>query len=147
MFPRYIFWTALLLICGYALLRGQRDERLAAAVCLLASLATRFAISPLRGRYGDVESGLVIIDLLVLAAFVAIALKSERFWPLWIAGLQLTGSMAHLLKAIEWDLMPRAYAAAAVFWSYPILLVLAVGTWRAQRRRRLGMLEPQPSLA
>ncbi len=122
-----------MLICGYALVRGQRDERLAGCVCLLASLATRFAISPLHQRYGGIESGLLLVDLLVLAAFVGIALKSERFWPLWIAGLQLTGSMAHLLKAIEWDLVPRAYAAAAVFWSYPILLVLAIGTWRAHR--------------
>lgn len=133
MFPRYIFWTVLLLVCGYAFARGQRDERLAAATCLLATLATRFAISPLHGRYGGLESGLLAIDVLVLAAFVAIALRSERFWPLWIAGFQLTGSLAHLLKAIEWDLLPRAYAAAAVFWSYPILLVLAIGTWRAHR--------------
>ncbi len=133
MFPRYIFWAALLLICGFAMIRGQRDERLAASVCLLATLATRFAISPLQERYGGVEIGLLLIDMLVLAAFVAIALRSERFWPLWIAGLQLTGSMAHLLKAVDWDLMPRAYAAAAVFWSYPILLVLAIGTWRAHR--------------
>lgn len=134
MIPRYyIFWAMLLLTCGYALWRGRSDERIAAGVCLLASIATRFAISPLSSRYSSLEPGLLMIDALVLAAFVAIALRSQRFWPLWVAGLQLTTSLSHLMKAIDADLLPRAYGAAAALWSYPILLILAVGTWRGQR--------------
>ncbi len=135
MLPRYFFWMLLLLICGYALLRGRGDERIAAGVCLLASLATRFAISPLSVRYSGVETGLLVVDGLVLAMFIVLALRSERFWPLWVAGLQLTSSMAHLMKLVEIDLVPRVYGAAAVFWSYPILIILAVGTWRGHRRR------------
>ena len=65
---------------------------------------------------------------------MAIALVSSRFWPLWAAGFQLTVSMSHLMKAVDLDLLPKAYAAAAVFWSYPILLVIVVGTWRTNRR-------------
>jgi hypothetical protein len=136
MIPRYYFFLVLLVLtCGYALWRGRTDERVVASVCLLATVATRFAISPLTVRYAGIEQGLLIIDMLMLAAFVAIALKSERFWPMWIAGLQLTNSMAHLMKAIEWDLLPVAYRAATAFWSYPILLILAIGTWRGQRLR------------
>jgi hypothetical protein len=135
MFPRYyIFLVLLLLTCGYAFWRGRSDERIAAAVCALAVIATRFAISPVGVRYSGIETGLVIIDLLMLAAFIAIALRSERFWPLWLAGLQLTNSMAHLLKAIELDLPAIAYRTAAVFWSYPILLIILIGTWRSHRR-------------
>jgi uncharacterized protein involved in response to NO len=133
MLPRTFFWALLLLCCGYALWRGRSDERLVALVCLGASIATRFAISPLSVRYKTVEPGLLLIDLAVLAAFVAVALRSSRFWPLWIAGLQLTMSTSHALKAVDLDLLPRAYAAAAVFWSYPILLILVIGTWRGQR--------------
>lgn len=129
----YIFWAVLLVTCGYALWRGRSDERIAAGVCLLATIATRFAVSPLSQRYSSLETGLLLIDALVLAAFVAIALRSARFWPLWVAGLQLTTSMSHLMKAIDADLLPRAYGAAAALWSYPILLILAVGTWRGQR--------------
>ena len=136
MFQRYYIFLALLLLsCGYALWRGRSDERIVAAICLLAVVATRFAISPLSKRYSGIENGLLIIDLLMLSAFVVIALRSQRFWPLWVAGLQLTNSMAHLMKAIELDLMPVAYRAAAVFWSYPILIILAIGTWRTHRRR------------
>ena len=51
--------------------------------------------------YAHVEGGALLVDLAVLAAFVAVALRSDRFWPLWVAGLQLTTSVAHFLKAID----------------------------------------------
>ena len=136
MLPRYIFWAVLLLTFGYALWRGRSDERIAASVCLAASVATRFAISPLSVRYTGLEIGLLMIDAAVLLAFVAIALRSQRFWPLWVAGLQLTSSISHLVKVVDVDLIPRAYGAAAVFWSYPILLIIVIGTWRSHRRER-----------
>jgi hypothetical protein len=145
MFPRYYFFLAVLaLTCGYALWRGRSDERIVASICLLATLATRFAISPLSARYSGLEYGLLVIDLLMLVAFVAIALRSQRFWPLWVAGLQLTNSMAHLMKAIELDLLPVAYRAAAVFWSYPILLILAIGTWRGRHLRYRDFDDERP---
>ena len=144
MLPRYLFWAILVGTFAYALWRGRSDERIAASVCLLASIATRFAIRPLTERYTGVEVGLLLIDGAVLAAFIAIALRSKRFWPLWIAGLQLTSSLSHLMKVVEIDLLPRAYAAAAVFWSYPILLIIIVGTWRTHQR---SLREPSAATA
>lgn len=118
--------------CGYALLRGRTDARIVAVVCIVANFASYAVVS----RYASVETGVLIIDLLTFLAFTAVALKSDRFWPLWVSGLQLTTSIGHLFKAIETDLMPLAYAAALRFWSYPILIILAVGVWRSQRRAR-----------
>ena len=133
MFGPYVFITLLLLTCACALWRGRSDERIAALACLLATVATRLVISPVAVRYTGVEFGLLAVDLALLVAFLAIAVRSHRFWPLWVAGLQLTNSLAHLMKAIEFDLMPRAYAAAAVFWSYPILVIILIGAWRTRR--------------
>jgi hypothetical protein len=118
--------------CGYALLRGRTDARIVAVVCIVANFASYAVVS----RYAAVETGVLIIDLLTFLAFTAVALKSDRFWPLWVSGLQLTTSLGHVFKAIETDLMPLAYAAALRFWSYPILIILAVGVWRSQRRAR-----------
>ena len=129
-----LFWAILLLACGYALWRGRSDERVVATACLLASLATRFAVSPLQVRYASIESGLLLIDLLLLLVFIWIALRSDRFWPLWVAGLQLTNSFSHVMKLVDFELLPRAYGAAAALWSYPILAVLAIGTWRSHQR-------------
>ncbi|MEO7814318.1 MAG: hypothetical protein ABIR87_02620 [Sphingomicrobium sp.] len=128
------FWSILLLACGYAMWGGRSDERVVAGACLLASLATKFAVSPIQVRYASLETGLLVIDLLLLLVFIWIALRSERFWPLWIAGLQLTNSISHVMKLVDIDLIPKAYGAAAAMWSYPILLILAVGTWRSNHR-------------
>lgn len=132
---QYLFRALLVLSCGYALWRGRSDERIVALVCLGATVASRLAFAPISVRYTGVEFGLLLIDLAVLGVFVFVALRSPRFWPLWIAGLQLTASTAHAMKAIDERLMPLAYGAAIALWSYPILLILAVGTWRGHRRR------------
>jgi hypothetical protein len=134
MIPHYIlFWILLFSIFGFACWRGGTEEKIAASICVLATIVTHFVASPLAQRYSNVETGLLAIDLVVLLGFVGIALYSTRFWPLWAAGFQLTVTMSHLLKGVQLDLLPRAYAAAAVFWSYPILFVIVVGTWRARK--------------
>jgi len=134
MLPRYLYWSLLILICAFAFWRGRRDERIVALACICASVASLLVLSTWTVRYSHVELGLLFVDLTTLAVFVAVALRSHRFWPLWIAGLQLTTSMAHILKALDLDLLPYAYGAAARFWSYPILVILFVGAWRAHRR-------------
>jgi hypothetical protein len=134
MLPRPVYWAILLLICAYAFWRGRSDERIAAGTCLAASLIQILVISPTAHRYSGVEVGVMAIDLAVLGVLIAIALQSSRFWPLWIAGLQLTTILGHILKAVQLSLLPIAYAGALRFWSYPILLILAVGTWRTHQR-------------
>lgn len=139
MIPHYIiFWALLLLICAYAFWRGQAEERIAAAACLAATIVTVLDIAPVGLRYRSIDPAQLAIDGAMLLTFVAIALRSDRFWPLWVAGLQLTMSFSHLMKAIDANLIPRVYAAAAVLWSYPILFIILIGTWRAHRRRDSG---------
>lgn len=132
---RFIVFTVVLFgACGYALLRGRSDERLVGGVCIAAAIASFALSAPASLRYSGVEVGVLAVDMLTLAAFTYVALRSDRFWPLWISGLQLTTSIAHLLKAMQPDLVPIAYATAGRFWSYPILIIVAVATWRSQQR-------------
>ena len=135
---KYIFWALLFATCGYALWRGRKYEQMAAVICITASVVSVLAHAPLHQRYVTVEIGDLIVDSLVLLAFVAIALRSDRFWPLWVAGLQLTLSMSHLFKALDVHLLPVAYAAAERFWSYPTLVIIAIGARRAHNRWREG---------
>jgi hypothetical protein len=135
-----IYHAALIAVCFYAFWRGSRDERFAAAICIIATLATRLAVSPVGERYSSVEVGVLLVDLFALSGFIFIALRTDRFWPLWVAGLQLTTMIAHALKAVELDLLPYAYGAAARFWVYPIFLAIVVGTWRSHHRRRVAAL-------
>lgn len=130
---RLIIFNGLLLgSCGYAMWRGTRDARAVALICLMATAATYVAMS----GYRSVEAGIFVIDLLALSGFTWVAVKSDRFWPLWVAGLQLTTSFGHFLKLFEADMVPIAYAVALRFWSYPIQIILAVAVWRSCRRGR-----------
>lgn len=135
MIVRMLLFNALLLgAFVYALWRGRSDERIIAAACVVASIASFLLMAPQGLRYSTVEIGILSVDLLTLGAFTLVALRTDRFWPLWVSGLQLVTSVAHIMKAVEPELMPIAYAAAGRFWSYPILIILIVGTWRGHRR-------------
>lgn len=125
-----VYHLMLALVAAYAFLRGSSDEQMAAAICVVATIATRLVLSPVAHRYSGFEAGVFMVDLLALVAFVLIALRTDRFWPLWVAGLQLTTLVAHILKAIDLALLPHAYAAAGRFWVYPIFLIIIIGTWR-----------------
>jgi len=139
---RIIFFNLLLFgACGYALLRGTRDARIIALVCVAADFATLAVKGPSSTSYASVETGVMIVDILTFAAFTFVALTSDRFWPLWVSGLQLTTSMGHVLKGIETSLLPIAYAAALRFWRYPILIILTVAVWRHQQRVRQQNVE------
>ena len=130
-----IFFRVLLaLVALYTLLRGRRDERHVGIILVIGVIATHLVISPVGHRFTTVETPVMWVDIAVFAGFLWVALRSERFWPLWIAGLQLTTIFGHLMKFVAADLFARAYGAALMFWGYPILLVLAIGTWRSHRR-------------
>jgi hypothetical protein len=134
---RLIFFFALMAAaCGYALLRGRTDARIVGAVFLVGTFATMGLRSSPAGGYSSVESGIFAVDVVCLLAFTYAALISDRFWPLWVSGFQLTTIFGHLVKAVDSDLLPLAYAAALRFWGYPILIMLAVGVWRQQKRLR-----------
>ena len=136
------FILILAAVSAFALWKGGRDERLVAVTCIMGTIGTHFAISPLHERYANVEFGVTVVDCLVLAGFVIVALRSMRFWPLWVSGLQLTTVMGHIMKGVDLELLPVAYGAALTLWSYPIILILFIGTWRSMRRWQ----EQPPSL-
>lgn len=129
-----VYYALLFAVAAFAFLWGRLDERIAAATCIAATFATNFVYSP-AGSFATVEVGVFLVDLGAFVAFTILALRSDRFWPLWVAGLQLTTLSSHAMKAVHIDLLPQAYAAAARFWVYPIFLIIVIGTWRSYSRR------------
>jgi len=138
---RMIIFSLLLFgSCGYALWKGSRDARIVAVTCLIAA----FASVPI-AAYGAIEVNVVIVDLLVLASFLYVALQSDRFWPLWIAGLHVTTMVGHALMLLSGDMVPIAYAVALRFWAYPELIILAVAVWRHNQRHPPALRAAQPT--
>lgn len=136
---RLLIYRALMYgACGYALWRGRTDARIVAGFFLVGNFATLTLRSHLVTEYSTIEAAVFIVDIICLMAFTYAAMISDRFWPLWVAGLQLTTSFGHILKAADSELVALAYAASLRFWSYPILLILVIGVWRGHRRIRGG---------
>jgi hypothetical protein len=132
---KLLFFNALLLgCCGYALWRGGPPERIGAGIFLVATILTVVAASGPARRFSSVESGILIVDAVMLAALLILALRAERYWPIWVTALQAIGTAGHAVKLADPGVMPLAYAFILALWSYPMLLLLALGTWRHQQR-------------
>lgn len=139
-----ILYNALLVTCvPYALLRGGAPERWCAVVAFLATLLSTLALSRSAIVYQDAEVGTLIVDGLALAAFFGVALFADRFWPLLVAGLQADAVIIHICKLVRPDMLPLGYAIGLSIWSYPILMLLAIGT--ARHRRRLAARGRDPA--
>ncbi|WP_448585673.1 hypothetical protein [Thermaurantiacus sp.] len=112
---------------------GGFEERLAASSLLLASL-----VSPLvqSRAFAGPETGLLLVDSTLFAILAAIALRSRHFWPIWAAGFQLGGLAVHLAADRMPGMLPAAYAATLIIWSYPVVVTVLLGVLREGRRHR-----------
>lgn len=131
-----LFEVLQLAVSGYALLRGGVPERWVAALLLAASWATLLASAAPVGGFRTVEVYRLSIDLALAAGLTLIALRANRFWPLWIAGFQLMTVGLHGVRAYDPAILPIVYSRLTSQVAYPMCLVLALGTWHYRRRAR-----------
>lgn len=125
-----IFYSLLTAVNLLAWRRGRQEERLAAATCVVGTLLTVAVSEEVARRFGDFNFAAFVIDLVVLLVFLGIALRSRRFWPMWVAGLQLVTTTVHLIRLLNDELLSIVFGTALAVWSYPILLLIGIGAWR-----------------
>ena len=99
-----------------------------------ATFATATGYSALSVRFVRTESAVLATDAALLVILVGVALSAARGWPMVLAGLQLDTVGAHLVRMQDLGMSRVAYALMLAIWSYPMLILLAVGTFRHQRR-------------
>jgi hypothetical protein len=137
MMTRQMIFVCLLIVSSlYAFARGGRPEQIAAATLALGVLASIAFVQPGSVRFHYLEAGILGVDLAMLGIFLALSLRSTRFWPLWISGMLLAEVIIHLTRALVPDIVPAAYAEAAGFWSWVAQSMLIAATWRHQERLR-----------
>ena len=135
----YHFVVPLALITLYALWAGGGPERVGAAVYALSVAVTYLALLVHSQMWLNLETGVFIVDAITFLLFLLIALRADRFWPLWVTAFLGLGVLGHLGKLAGPDVFWRAYAFVLAIWSYPILALIALGTFRHQQRlRRYG---------
>lgn len=131
-------FLALLALCTlYALWAGGGPERIGAAAYALSVAATHLIRTANGQRWLNVAAGEFTVDALVFIAFVVIALRANRFWPLWVSALLGISVLGHLARLAGPDIFWWAYAVSLTIWSYPIVLLFALGTFFHRRRLAL----------
>jgi fumarate reductase subunit D len=137
------FNILLIAVCAYAFWRGGPPERWAAVACLVAAAATLLIPLPRQYHFRTVETEILMIDVALLAALTVIAMKANRFWPLWATAAHSTAVAVHLAKVANPALVWPVYAFASSSSSLVVILLLWWGTLRHQRRlKRLGTDAP-----
>lgn len=134
----YLFFALIAITCGYATLRGGRDERLCAWIIVAATLITRFAVSIESVRFNLLEPGTFLIDVAMMAALTVLALRSNRFWPLWMAGFQGYSIVAHVARMLTPNVGPQMYAIGQGLMCYPMMLLLVIAVLRHPATRETG---------
>lgn len=129
-----LFGALLWVICLYAFWRGGWAERLAAGCFIAATYLSLLSLGSISTRYHHLEVMLVIVDIGVLAVLMFIALRSEKFWPLWLTAMQGLTILSHFAPFVP-HILPWSYYNAAVVWSYPSLIVLAFAAHHHHRDR------------
>jgi hypothetical protein len=117
----------------YSLARGGWPERFGTLSLVAGSLATVAVNSPLAVRYASVEILILMVDVAVLLAFLALALLTDRYWPLWTTALQLLVVLGHAAKLVDGAMVPTGYGFLLAVWSYPQLGILAAASWSRHR--------------
>jgi len=129
----FVFLTLLLGCTAYAFVRGGAPERMGAAFLLLAVIASAVTLSLSRERYLRPEVATMWVDIALAAAFLVLALRAQRYWPIWAAAVHVDLVATHLVMFSP-DTQAWSYWAMHALWSYPAPLLVAAGTFRHRRR-------------
>ena len=132
------YWLQLglaLLVVAYCWRKGGQPERAAATVLPMMYLLDPIyhAIWGQVTTYDRINLGHLVIDTAALMAFVAIALRANRLWTIWLASAQLIAVLSHFLRGIA-PMNPWVYAAMNRGPSWLEIALLFAGTALYQRR-------------
>lgn len=137
----YINFVLVGLLGAAALRWGAAPEQICVATLFTVTFADPlYHLLMERGAiYGTVDLGHLVIDVGVAAVFVAVALRANRVYPLWLAAFQLVSVLSHFAREVTDSFPKLAYGLMSYVPFYIILLIMAGGlTYHVRRRRRLG---------
>lgn len=135
------FWILTLLCCGFAALFGGRSGRAIATIYIVAVAATALATRDPKA-WADPHLPALAVDLALLAGLSWVALRSDRWFPLWFTGFHLVAVASHLASILAPGFAPKLYFLLQSMWSVPMLLTLVIGI-TLDRRAGIGD-EPEP---
>ena len=114
MFPvvlgQVLGWVAVFVTCAAAAWRGERPERLGAALIAVAWGLTDLA--ELRNNWLEPQYGILVVDIATFVGLAAIAFMFKRAWAICAASFQAVAVLTHLAFVINPAALYRAYYMA-----------------------------------
>jgi hypothetical protein len=138
----YIYYALLTAASVYAFLAGGAPERIGAILLILGSVSSLALVSPAAIRFSSVEIRVLIVDLATMAAFAILALRTDRFWPIWATALIGLGPLTHLARWYAPELSRWAYAVGLTVWSYVVIALIVLGTFCHRQRQIARLIAP-----
>ncbi|WP_158703070.1 hypothetical protein [Allosphingosinicella vermicomposti] len=135
-----LFTILLFASCLYACFEGGKEGRWVTFFIISAAVLSIPAGS-LGHQWRDVQLPVLGVDVLLLLALGIVAVRSQRYWPLWITGFHLVSIVTHIARIGQGDLPPTIYFALQSFWSVPGLLAMVAGI---MMDRRAGLPKSAP---
>lgn len=134
---QYLNWAYIPGTLMVAAIWGGRCERIAVGLFVLAIIGTHVATTEFTARYSSVEQGVFYVDILLAGALIALAIKSDRFWPIWASSFHLLSVYTHLAMFLPPTIVPFPYAFLAAWWAWPTQASLVIGVLEHRQQRRI----------
>lgn len=137
--PALPYWIPAVVIgssCLFAVVKGDREEQIAAVYFALAALAAPFILDR---RWGGTQWAMFGVDLGYLLLMLTFAFRTSRWWPIPAAAFQLLAVLTHIASLVDHQLRAWAYVTAGVIWTYLGLAAIVLGaytSWRIRSRAR-----------
>ena len=115
---QFVNAAALVLTCAIVFGRGRQPERIGMTVIAMAFLVTPLVEA--RGSWYEPQYGILAVDVLTLAALIAISVLYDRYWPICAAAFQAVAVLTHVAFMID----PAALYRAFYFGNFSIGFLL-----------------------
>jgi hypothetical protein len=131
----WISFGVAVLICGFAMWKGDRPIRFVAAVYLLGWIATPFLAlrDPMQPEWR-----VMVLDTLVMVLFVGVSLRTRRLWTVFAAACQMMSVASHVVSIIDLRINISTVVVGLALLSYGVLVALLLAALSAIRARRVA---------
>jgi hypothetical protein len=125
MFIIVLVWSLLALCSAYAAAMGGTAGKIGAALNVSATVATLVASQA--GPWSETHYPVLVVDLLLMVALYALALKSNVYWPIWAAGFHLITMAGHAATIIMPDFRSSLYYTFNGMWAVFVQMAMVWG--------------------
>lgn len=130
--------------CGYAFVRGGSPERWGAGIVAAGMILSNLAAARSGHLYLATDTLFFVVDTLEAAALIVLACLANRFWPMWVAMIQLDTVFTEIIMLAQ-STPPFSYGMALRVFALPLPILLGIGTWRHRRRLLAWQANRMPS--